>query len=74
MTLLLAWSFDEASGAVIDQSGNGRGFSLTGNTIRTASGGGYTYGGTLPASLGLTQSAAGIQAGPAITGPSCSAR
>lgn len=74
MTLLLAWSFDEASGAVIDQSGNGRGFSLSAGTVRTSAGGGYTYGGTLPASKGLTQTSAVIQAGPAITGLNSTSR
>lgn len=74
MTLLAAWSFDEASGAVIDQSGNGRGFSLIAGTVRTAAGGGYTYGGTLPNSQGLTQTSAVIQAGPAITGLNTTSR
>lgn len=68
MTLLLAWSFDEVSGAITDYSGNGRGFSLSAGTVRTASGSGYTYGGALPNSKGLTQTSGAIQAGPAITG------
>lgn len=74
MTLLLAWSFDEASGNVIDLSGNGRGFALSAGTVRTAAGGGYTYGGTLPNSQGLTQTSAVIQAGPAITGLNTTSR
>jgi hypothetical protein len=48
-TLLAAWSFDETSGDVIDHSGGGRHFALTGSTIRTADGGG-AHG------RGLTQS------------------
>lgn len=68
MALLAAYKFDEASGAVTDYSGNGRGFTLTGNTVRTAAGNGYTYGGTEATSKGLTQTAAGVQQGPAITG------
>lgn len=59
MTLLLAWNFDEASGAVVDQSGNGRGFAVSGNTIRTATG--HT-------DKGLTQNAADVTLGPSITG------
>lgn len=61
MTLLVAWNFDEASGAVVDQSGNGRSFTPTGNTTRTASGSGHT-------DKGLTQTAAESAAGPSITG------
>lgn len=61
MTLLLAWNFDEASGAVVDQSGNGRGFAVTGNTQRTTSGNGHT-------DKGLTQNSADITVGPSITG------
>jgi hypothetical protein len=61
MTLLVAWNFDEASGAVVDYSGNSRGFTLTGNTVRTASGSGHT-------AKGLTQTAADIQVGPSLTG------
>lgn len=68
MPLVLAWNFSEASGDVLDLSGNSRGFALGANTVRTAAGGGYTYGGTVPNNKGLTQSAAAIQVGPAITG------
>lgn len=74
MTLLLAWNFEEASGAVVDYSGNGRGFSLSAGTVRTAAGSGYTYGGTLSSSVGLTQSSAVIQAGPATTGLNTASR
>lgn len=49
---------DEASGALLDSSGNGRNVTLTGNNTRTAVGGGYTYGGTMPNSKGLMQTAA----------------
>lgn len=38
MTLLAAYNFDEASGSVLDRSGNGHSFTLGGNTQRTASG------------------------------------
>lgn len=65
MTLLYAYSFDEASGTVLDYSGNGRSFTLTGNTVRS------TVGHT---DKGLTQTSAGIQAGPAITGLNTTAR
>lgn len=38
MTLLSAYNFDEASGNVLDVTGNGRDFALSGNTIRAATG------------------------------------
>lgn len=59
MALLAAYNFDEATGAVVDASGNGRGFTLTASTVRTAAG--HT-------SQGLTQDAAVIQLGPSLTG------
>jgi hypothetical protein len=61
---LLAWNFDEASGAVLDLSGNGRTWTPgagNGNSARTSSGGGHT-------SLGMTQSIADIATGPSLTG------
>lgn len=58
MSLVLELGMDEASGALLDTSGNGRNISLTGNNTRTAAGSGYTYGGTMPNSKGLTQTAA----------------
>lgn len=61
MTELLSWNFDEASGAVIDYSGNGRVFTPSGNTVRTSSSGGHT-------AKGLTQTSAESTAGPSITG------
>lgn len=59
MTLLAAYNFDEASGAVLDASGNGRSFTLTGSTVRTSAG--HT-------AQGLTQNVAEVQLGPALTG------
>lgn len=59
MTLLCAYSFDEASGNVLDVTGNGHDFAISGNTIRTASG--HT-------AQGLTQTAAATAAGPSLTG------
>lgn len=67
MALLLAWNFDEASGAVQDLSGNSRGFTLSGNTVRTSSGAGHT-------DKGLTQTANDTQVGPAITGLNTTSR
>jgi hypothetical protein len=58
MSLVLELGMDEASGALLDTSGNGRNVTLTGNNTRTAAGSGYTYGGTLPNSKGLIQTAA----------------
>lgn len=74
MALEVAWNFDEASGAVVDYSGNNRGFALTGTTARTAAGGGYTYGGTLPNRKGLIQTTTGIQLGPSMTGLNSTSR
>lgn len=62
-----AWNYGETSGAVVDQTGNGRGFALTGTTARTAAGGGYTYGGTQPNTKGLTQASNEVQLGPSPT-------
>lgn len=55
MTLLAAYNFDEASGSVIDVTGNGHDFALSGNTVRTVSG--HT-------SQGLTQNSSSIDVGP----------
>jgi hypothetical protein len=55
---ILELGMDEASGALLDTSGNGRDVTLTGNNTRTAAGSGYTYGGTTPNSKGLVQTAA----------------
>lgn len=68
MSTILAYNYSEASGAVLDRSGNGRNFSLTGGSTRTAAGNGYTYGGAQPNVKGLTQSSAALQAGPSIAG------
>jgi hypothetical protein len=73
VALELAWNF-EGTGVVDDLSGNGRTFTPSGNTVRTAAGGGYTYGGTVPTRKGLTQTAAEIFLGPAITGLNSAAR
>ena len=59
-----AWNYAETSGDVVDRTGNSRGFTPTGTTTRTSAGGGYTYGGTVPGSKGLTQASNEIQAGP----------
>lgn len=74
MSLLLAWNFAEASGPVLDVSGNGRGFTLTGSSTRTSAGGGYTYGGTQPNTKGLTETGADVQVGPSLTGLQTTAR
>ena len=66
MTLLYAYNFDEASGAVVDYSGNGLNVTLTGSLVRTASAGGHSGTGS---DKGLSQStAAADSAGPTITG------
>ena len=62
MSNLLAWNFDEASGAVLDLSGNGRTWTPgagNGNSLRNA--GGHT-------NSGMTQSIADTAIGPALTG------
>lgn len=61
MAELLSYNFDEASGDVIDHTGNSRGFAIASPGIRTSSGNGQT-------DKGLTLSFNGIQNGPAITG------
>lgn len=61
MTLLYEWSFDEASGAVLDSSGNSRGFTPAGNTFRSTGSDAHT-------NKGLSQSVTEIQTGPALTG------
>ena len=66
MALLYAYNFDEASGAVVDYSGNGLNVTLTGSLVRTASAGGHSGTGS---DKGLSQStAAADSAGPTITG------
>lgn len=60
MALELELSFDEASGAALDYSGNGRDLTISGNLIRTADGGGHT-------GKGLTQNAADVSVGPSIS-------
>lgn len=53
MTLLAAYNFDEASGNVLDRSGNGRDFSLAGSgASRTTGAGGHTSEGLTTASQG----------------------
>lgn len=61
MTLLAAYNFDEASGAVVDVTGNAHGFTPVGNTARTASGAGHT-------DKGLNQTTSSTDAGPAVFG------
>lgn len=61
MSLLYEWSFDEASGAVVDSSGNSRGFTPAGNTFRSTGSDAHT-------NKGLSQSVTEIQTGPALTG------
>lgn len=65
MTLLAAYNFDEASGAVIDHTGNGHGWTPAGGLVRTTTGGadptGYSGRG-----LGTTDGSA--DPGPAIFG------
>jgi hypothetical protein len=58
---LYEWSFDEASGDILDSSGHGRNWTPSGITTRTASGGGHT-------DKGLTQSGVDIALGPSLTG------
>lgn len=65
MTLLAAYNFDEASGSVIDVTGNGHDFALSGGLLRT------TTGGTDPtgyAGKGLGTSDGFADHGPAIFG------
>jgi len=50
MSVLGAYNFDEASGAVLDRSGNGHSFSLSGNSIRD--GAGHTANGVRSTSTG----------------------
>lgn len=62
MTLLLAWHFDEASGAtVLDRSGLGRDLTISGIGVRTASGNGHT-------DRGLTATGGGQLVGPSLSG------
>ena len=74
MTLLAAWDYSGAGAVIPDMSGNGRDFSLTGTSARTAAGGGYTYGGTRPLTRGLGQGTTEVQDGPPITGLNTAAR
>lgn len=64
---IVAYSFDEASGAVIDHTGNGRDFPLAAETVRTLD----TEGHTLKS---LTQTSVAVQQGPAIAGLQTPAR
>lgn len=62
MTLLYAYNFDEASGALIDYSGAGRNVTLAGSLVRTAGGTGHT-------DQGLSQTTTSADSvGPAISG------
>jgi hypothetical protein len=62
MTLLYAFNFDEASGNILDQSGNGRNVALGGALARTASGAGHT-------DKGMSQSTTASDSnGPSLTG------
>lgn len=61
MSLVLELGMDEASGDLLDTSGNGHNITLTTGTTRSAAGSGYTYGGTLPNSKGLIQTSSAIQ-------------
>lgn len=63
MTLLAAYNFDEASGSILDVTGNGHGFALSGDLVRVT---GHT-------STGLSRSVgpnSGPAAGPAVFGQS----
>lgn len=67
MTRLAWYTADEASGALLDASGNGNNIALSGVLARTAAGGGYTYGGAAPNSKGITQTSAfAVSAGPPV--------
>jgi len=61
MAKLLEWSADEASGVLVDYSGNGRDLTLSGNTVRTADGAGHT-------GKAITQTAADVGPGVSLTG------
>ena len=61
MTLLYEYSFDEASGNVLDTSGNARDFALTGNSFRSTGTDAHT-------NKGLSQSVTEVQVGPSLTG------
>lgn len=62
MTLLYAYNFDEASGNILDVSGNGRNTVLGGSLARTASGAGHT-------DKGMSQSSNAFDSnGPALSG------
>jgi hypothetical protein len=70
VSIIASYNFNEASGSIIDQTGNGRSFTpSSGSQLRTAAGAGYTYGGTLPNSKGLTQTSTIVDiTGPAVFG------
>lgn len=61
MALLAAYSFDEASGNVLDVTGQGHDFALAGSTVRTTSGSGHT-------DKGLTQTSTTDDTGPSLFG------
>lgn len=62
MTLLYAYNFDEASGNILDATGNGRTTTLAGALTRTSSGAGHT-------DKGMSQNTtAGDSNGPSLTG------
>lgn len=65
MSLLAAYNFNEASGNVIDLSGNGRDFALSGGLLRTATGGTDPTG---YAGKGITTSDGTADNGPAAFG------
>lgn len=76
MALELAWNFD-GTGVAVDHSGHGRDLTIgagNGNSARTAAGGGYTYGGTVPGRMGLHQTVNDIMTGPAMTGLNTASR
>lgn len=65
MSLLAAYNFDEASGSVLDLTGNGHGFALSGGLLRTTTGGADPTG---YASRGLGTSDGSADVGPAVFG------
>jgi len=72
--LLASYNYGEASGDVVDQSGNSRAFTLT-TASRTSAGGGYTYSGAQPNVKAISQGTSGqVQQGPSITGLNTPAR
>lgn len=61
MALLAAYNFDEASGPVVDLTGNGHGWTLSGSSARTTGDGGHT-------DEGLGQTTTSNDTGPALFG------